>query len=502
MIDENGIDEEEMGMRAHLKKLPVFWVAAVVVFFLVGSLGVYYFYQQYLRSPNDLVDKLTPTKTPILTTPLKLDPQKEKTHLSKIANTKGVYFVRGFDLYWDDVEIKKGKLDWSLTDEQVRWANKEEIYPLVMVKPFAIWDQENCHPEKKYDAEFNPKKGKRIKVGKPCDLASFGRFLEQAVERYDGDGVDDMPDLLIPIKYWEIMNEPEMQGGVTGGMGEELKFFVGTPQDYLDILKTSYQAIKKADREANVLHAGMAGMERNFQDFWQPVFEKGGGQYFDIANIHTISTDQNREDLFVIKFKGFLQEFGLQDRPIWITEVQFGSLANKPRDLRTFEILMAKASVFALSQGADKLFYISNWTDFWGGNKEEKTPEEKMLQEEVPKEKMLEGKKKLEVNPEVFSSSTHKVYLNLVNKINQFDRVQTIKEDFIESQNEHNGAISRIGQYKFIFGDKSIHVLWGEAELPAEISGQVKVTNIYGQVELMDASLIKLGNAPIFIELE
>ena len=28
------------------------------------------------------------------------------------------------------------------------------------------------------------------------------------VERYDGDGVDDMPGLEIPVKHWEIDNEP------------------------------------------------------------------------------------------------------------------------------------------------------------------------------------------------------------------------------------------------------------------------------------------------------
>ena len=33
-------------------------------------------------------------------------------------------------------------------------------------------------------------------------------FVKQLVERYDGDGIDDMPGLKNPIKYWQIDNEP------------------------------------------------------------------------------------------------------------------------------------------------------------------------------------------------------------------------------------------------------------------------------------------------------
>ncbi len=493
---EVDFEGEKEGIGKKVRKLPPAPVAAaVVVLVLAGVLGGYFLYQRYFgrTAPEEVSAPATQTKVP------KLDPQKEKTHLSRVADTQGAYFARAFDLFWGDVETQRGKFDWSLTDEQIRWLNEEEIYPLVIVKPFALWDQESCHPEERYEAEFDPRKGYRIKVGKPCDLIAFGQFLEKAVERYDGDGIEDMPGLTIPIKYWEIMNEPTMQGGVTGGMGEELKFFVGTSKDYLEILKTSYQAIKKADPEAKVLHAGMAGMDRNFRDFWRPVFAQGGGQYFDIANIHTISTDQRREDLFVIRFKRFLQEFGLQGKPIWITEVQFGRLAEKPEDLESFEILVTKASVFALAQGTDKLIYISNWTDFWPsfanplrqGYEGQEASEGK---EEMKKEK------KFKVSPEVLASSTHQVYLNLVDKVNQFDRIEKIKEEYIENQGDHDGATSNIGQYKFVSGDKSVYVLWGQAELPAEISGQVRVTDIYGQTGTMDASLINLSAAPIFVE--
>lgn len=415
---------------------------------------------------------------------LTLDPRKEKTHLSKVAETTGVYWVRAFDIFWNEIEPQKGRFDWSSTDQRVKEFNQMEIYPLVIVKPFANWDQDTCHPEEKYVAEHDPMKGGRVKVGKPCDMNAYARFLEKAVERYDGDGENDMPGLTVPIKYWEIMNEPSMQGGSTGGMGEELKFFVGTSQEYLEILKTSYQTIKRIDPEAKVVHAGMAGVQEDFRNFWEPIFSADGGDYTDIANIHTISTDDKREDLYIIKFKRFIKQFGLEEKPIWITEVQFGSLTEKPSDLEDFEVLMVKSSVFSLALGADKLFYIENWLHWDGGG----GPEPKMEEKKEKKEEGLE-------------TSTHKVYLNLVEKINDFDRIETIKEKYRENPGDHDGATSEIGQYKFISGTDAVYVLWGKVALPSEISGQIKVTDIYGESKTIQAKDLVLSDEPVFVEL-
>lgn len=402
-----------------------------------------------------------------------LDPQKEKTHLSKVAETPGVYWVRGFDLFWNEIEKEQGKFDWAAADEKIREFGQREIYPLVIVKPFANWDQDRCHPEERYIAEYDPAKGGRVKVGKPCDLAAYAQFLEKAVERYDGDGENDMPGLTVPIKYWEILNEPEMQGGSTGGMGEELKFFVGTPAEYLEILRISYQTIRQADPTAKVVHAGMAGVQENFRDFWEPVFAGGGGDYTDAYNIHTISTNAKREDLYVVRFKRFLAQFNLPEKPIWITEVQYGSLTQKPANLKDFEVLMAKSSALALALGADKLFYIENWL-YWESDWKEK------------------GK---------VETSTHKVYLNLVEKVNDFDWVVMLKERYQENPRDDEGVTSQVGQYKFLSGSKAVYVLWGPEALPAEIAGKVRVTDIYGESRVVEAKDLVLSEEPLFVEL-
>ncbi len=468
------------------------WLKVLIVILVLAILGVggYFVWKNYFSQKE--------TAQPVTQEKLELDPQKAATHLSKVAETKNAYWMRGgFDLFWNEIEPEKGEFDWSSTDKKVKALNKNQVYVIPIVKPFANWDQDTCHPEKKYEADYDPQKGGKVKVGAPCDMIAYAEFLEKAIERYDGDGQDDMPGLTIPVKYWEIMNEPSMQGGTTGGVGEELKFFVGTSQEYFEILKTSYQTIKKADSEAKVLPAGMAGMQQNFQDFWKPIFAAGAGDYFDIANIHTINTDEKREDLYIIKFKKFLEQYGLEDKPIFVTELQYGELTEPPEDLAGLEKLIVKSSVFGLAMGADKLFYIENWL-FWqeGGftiqdeKKDEKEDEKDKEKEDIHK-----------VSPEALESSTHKVYLNLVDKINNFDKIEKIKEEYVENASDFDGATCTLGQYKFISGSNAVYVLWGEAEVPTEITGKIKVTDIYGDSQQIQAENLTLDDQPVFVEI-
>ncbi|MFC1656630.1 hypothetical protein ACFL14_01525 [Patescibacteria group bacterium] len=432
-------------------------------------------------------EKSTKSSTSEKSETLQLDKNKLATHLSKVVDTEGAYWQRAFELWWESAESEKGVFDWEETDFRMDELSDLGVYPVVTIKPFANWDQDACHDES-YEADShipskeNEKTEQKIKVGAPCDIDAYADFLAQAVERYDGDGKDDMEGLTIPVKYWEIMNEPEMQGGGTGGMGEELKFFVGTSAEYFEILKTSYETIKEVDPEAKVLHAGMAGMQENFLDFWTPIFEAGAGKYFDIANMHTINTDESRHDMYILRFKTFLKKYGLEGRPIFVTEVQFGDLVGQPTDLDEFEVLIAKSTIFTLAQGADKLFFIENWLFF----DTEKDPENK-----------------LKFDSKAITGTTHKVYLNLIDQINSFDKVEILEEDYTKNSGDNEGLTSNTGHYKFSNGDKIIYVLWGGSELPKElqVDGFLKVTDIYGETEEVTAGAGILSSSPVFVEV-
>jgi|Deesub1362A_J573_1020465.scaffolds.fasta_scaffold02873_6 parallel beta-helix repeat protein len=431
----------------------------------------------------------------------------EKTHFSREGMSKNAHWVRWW-ITWGEVEKEYDVYDFGYSDHVIRKAGEEGILLLITIMPFAEWDQDKCHGDEYYgripmpgvveeffgkmsmppggieyygkmpmpgDEEYHrgmplspppppppPPGGEMIiKVGKPCSMEDYKEFLKKFMERYDGDGVDDMPGLVYPVKYWEIMNEPGMQGKDPSG----LKFFYGTPEEYLEILKVSYQTIKEADPEAKVLMAGMAGMHGQFVEFWDPIMSEAGN-YFDIANIHSIDTDERREDMFVLKFKKFLKKHGIE-KPIWITEGQFGSLGfewEKKKELSAEEMnrLIVRATVLSLALGVDKIFFISdNWK----------------------------------------SESTFKVYDTLVAKLNRFDSVEVVDQKYVENKEEDAGITSSYGYYKFRIGNKTLYVLWGEGKLSEVIEGKVKVTDIYGNEEIVDADEVMLTASPIYVEI-
>ena len=65
------------------------------------------------------------------------------------------------------------------------------------------------------------------------------------MERYDGDGVDDMPNLKSPIKYWQVENEPDLSSKDIDG--------------FVNLQKITYIALKSACPDCKVLMGGMAG---------------------------------------------------------------------------------------------------------------------------------------------------------------------------------------------------------------------------------------------------
>jgi hypothetical protein len=410
----------------------------------------------------------------VVTGPVELDADKENTHLSSADEGVDAYWMRSGWFYWNDVEPVQGEIDWEYSDSFITEDLKKAECLLVVIFPFANWDQDDCHQGEEYYTDFGVGKGGSVMVGAPCNMETYKSYLSSLVERYDGDGTDDMPGLKAPVKYWEIMNEPSMQGQSTGGMGEELKFFVGTTEEYVEILKASYEVIKEADPEAKVLHAGIAGMDQAFQDFWAPIYATENiSDYFDIANLHTISTYSDREDLFMDKYLTFLGKYGLEDKPIWITELQLGSLLGGPDELENFDSLLVRTSVFSMALGADKLFHVSNWV-----------------------------KDKGKENGNGATSSTNLAYETLVSYMNSFDSIEIINQTYIRNEGDYAGLTSVIGHYKVTTsGSNVFYVLWGDSEIPAEISGTLKVTDIYGTSRTIGAAELVLGDEPVYVEL-
>jgi hypothetical protein len=275
-------------------------------------------------------------------------------------------------------------------------------------------------------------------------MNTYENFITSLVERYDGDGIDDMPGLVVPIKYWEVSNEPSMQN-------DWLVFFVGPAIDYFDILNSTYQTIKNADESAIVLKGGMAGVMGDMTDFWDEVFDLGGNNYFDIANIHSINSDSDA--INAPEYKTYLETKGI-NKTFWITEVEIGSM-DVEKDINEEENAKSLISNFvqAFNSGAEKIFHPG----------------------------IMKSSGKYEPGKE----NTYNALNILVNKVDYFDSCEKITE----------------GQFKFIINENIVYVLWGEENITEEITGQVKLTDISGFETLIDAGEIILTESPVFVEI-
>jgi hypothetical protein len=386
---------------------------------------------------------------------------------SRVAG--GAYDRPFFELFqWDNLEKQEGVFDFHETDQYVQQAQEYGLHILANIQPFAWWDRYKCHGAQANDK--NGTSGNAPTKAKPCDMEAYALFLSKLVERYDGDGIDDMPGLTVPIKHWELMNEPEFQTNPI--------YFQGTPADYVDVLKVTYQAVKQADPDAYIVQGGMAGMMPSSAAWWQGVFDAGGDKYLDIMNMHSIG---HGEHLNIPAFKELLARNGLQDKPIWVTEVQYQQ-ARETQNFTNEEFakVLARSYIFALANGVDKLFYVNvRMPSFYNSG--------------IP----FDERSALITNDGKESAlfQAHLTVANLLGKLGEGDTVEVISERVV-------GWFVEVGQYKFTIGGRTIYALWGSGPLPAEITGEVRVIDITGAESTVNTTSVQLTDSPIFILLD
>lgn len=408
---------------------------------------------------------------------------------------------------WGEIEKNKGSFDFEGTDEYVKKSQNYEVVIMATIWPYADWDQSVCHLKLPNSprTDFSELGDYR---GKPCDSKQYQKFLKALVERYDGDNIDDMPNLKYPIKYWEIINEPEMEG--------ELLFFKGNnqAQDYLEVLKNTSLAIKEADDKAKILNGGIAALSEQELPFWQTVLGGEGKDYVDIVTIHSIG---GSDDLNLQKLEDFMKDYKLT-QPVWVTEIQFGGPPSEPNlgpkapgpggkepppsnpspvsiilfnralaqvqnpappqkkenlNQEEWSQYLVKIFVQALERKVKRLYYVG-------------------LDNLAPTETNAlllncgnQNDKQREFNPaNCEKQKAFYAYKTLVQKIDYFESVEKLAD----------------GRYKFIKNGKTIYILWGLGSLPGELVGAVKRTDIYGNTEEVEISNLKLSEIPIYLE--
>jgi hypothetical protein len=189
----------------------------------------------------------------------------------------------------------------------------------------------------------------------PGSSEKYLSFVKACVERYDGDGTGDMPDLRSPVKYWQVDNEPVTK-------------YPGYPQ----LLRMTHDAIKEADPGAMVLYGGStaraeAPVDEYIQRFDRenaPALRELKGKGFEIFDMHFYGYahgDYRKFGKYFAHVKAALKENGYPpETQIWCTEM--GTYSGQPMGGSPFQSERDQAGdivrryIYPLSLGVKKVF--------------------------------------------------------------------------------------------------------------------------------------------------
>jgi len=367
-MDQNGSELGNEQGKLKIRIRLIIWVVLIIVVF--ASAGAYFW-----TKSRDKSDKSSKNGQPV-SIPQKVMDNKFGWLGGGADDTgdgiveRGGAWVRPHPgaFVWDIMQKSKNdEIDFALSDQEVSNYQKNDLGLLATIWPFADWDQKNSTDSADCkvadDDEFlpkNDKKGRGVYLPyyrcNPNDWVAYKQYVEAIIERYDGDGVSDMPGLKIPIKYWEVMNEPDLQYQSNVPINEtgSLNFYKLGPAEYATLLVETSKAIRQADPEAKILIAGAAGADERMLSFYEEVFKNTEvSSAFDISNIHCISNDQRTNDFNVGPYLNMLKNAGVTSKPVWVTEAEamYSTIAEE-------NFLSTQKSVEnSIKAGAQRIFF-------------------------------------------------------------------------------------------------------------------------------------------------
>jgi hypothetical protein len=145
-------------------------------------------------------------------------------------------------------------------------------------------------------------------------LTDWSNAVKQAVDEFGS-----------VVKTWEIWNEPNY--------GNDLGYFNGTAQAYVNMLETAYHDIKESAPSDTVI--GLGGMplydsENQTINFYTQqafawatqVVQLGGMSFCDAISVHAYPYGQYYPEIAGASFTSYLQKYEqLCNEPVWVTEV-------------------------------------------------------------------------------------------------------------------------------------------------------------------------------------
>jgi hypothetical protein len=212
------------------------------------------------------------------------------------------------NLRWDYVQPVEGaSLDWTAYDAIVGGMRAVGVRPMLTIEGSPCWARRGTPCVR--DSHRPPNAG---------HMRDFARFVGAAVRRY--------PDT-IGVEVW---NEPNLS---------EYWYPHPQPKLYARMLKLSYHAVKRVDRNIPVVFAGLvpqfgrdpAGQRMDAGKFQSRAYEAGAGRWTDGFGVHPYVFPHGSPILLVgVRAqlaipKAIAAHFGYPATPLWVTEFGLSS---------------------------------------------------------------------------------------------------------------------------------------------------------------------------------
>ena len=227
----------------------------------------------------------------------------------------GVGFLRQtFD--WAQIERRKGEYDLSYHD---RWVADAAAHGL-RVLPILF------NPPRFRRA--GPRKREVYGTWRPKRASDLGRFGARLIRRYGPEGtLWTDPDFAgtpkVPIRSWQIWNEPN------------LKVYwqpTANPVEYARMMRVVYPMMKRADRNAEIVSAGIPDSRLSNPNVWiwlERFYEADGGKWIDSLAFHPYA--RTAKDVFgkLRTVRELMARHGERRAGLWMTEIGWATSGPK-----------------------------------------------------------------------------------------------------------------------------------------------------------------------------
>ena len=286
------------------------------------------------------VEPRNPVGSPVLEAHL----EEAKGALAKI----GARWTRGHTLAWPRLNYMRWRQEgesWERMDAWVRHAQDQKLKLVAMIGP---WRGNRTHED--------------TEVFELGDLETgYIAFVRAAVERYDGDGVDDMPGLRASIDHWEIDNEPDFKNAPFRPNGRVRTDFAVESQ-FAKLTVLTAKAIREAHSgKVQILNGGIgAPQSKHGWKYFQGLMKEDGFlDSIDVLSFHVYMHEQK-----VSKLKQAIGRFRTgpnTNTPLWLTETSVPSLTEKPArwwiDEKWQAEMLCRVFITALEYGVERVFW-------------------------------------------------------------------------------------------------------------------------------------------------